>query len=146
MTTHAHEPRTAVLTHARARRQAHDLLEQVGGRVETLSVEVESLTAPVPRELTDVISRVLEVMAQGGTVVIGSLPDELTTTAAAEQLGVSRPTLMRMIRDGEITAHKVGTHHRLRTPDVLAFKRKRLERQRQAFEDLRALEDELDMF
>jgi len=52
--------------------------------------------------------------------------------------------LMKLIRSGEVPAHKVGTHHRLKAADVMAFKRERLARQRQALDDLRALERELD--
>lgn len=144
MTIQTPEARTTLITRARERRQAHDLLERVGGHVETLTIEVETHKAPVPRELAGIIGRVLEAMANGGTVLIGSLPEELTTTAAAHQLGISRPTLIRMIRDGEIPAHKVGTHHRLKAADVLALKRARIKSQRQAFDELRDLENELD--
>ena len=90
-----------------------------------------------------VMARVLSIVARGGTVTIGSMPEELTTSTAAEQLGVSRPTLMKMIERGEIDAHKVGTHTRLRSTDVMEFRRSRQARRRQAFEELRALEDEL---
>jgi excisionase family DNA binding protein len=83
-------------------------------------------------------------VAGGATVSIGALPEELTTTVAAKQLGVSRPTLMRMIQGGEIESRLAGTHHRVRTADVLAVKRARLERQRKAFDELRELEDQLD--
>ena len=75
-----------------------------------------------------------EVTVPKGTLII----------RAAEQLGISRPTLMKLIRDGELPAHKVGTHHRVKTADVLAHRRARLERQRSALDELRALEDELD--
>lgn len=74
---------------------------------------------PLPAELSEIVGQVLRVVAQGGTVTVGAMPEELTTTAAPKQLGVSRPTLMRMIKDGEISSHKVGTHTRLRTSDVL---------------------------
>jgi excisionase family DNA binding protein len=97
----------------------------------------------VPAELSMLLREVLRRVAQGGSVTLQSLPSELTTTVAAAELGVSRPTLMRMIRDGEIPAHKVGTHHRLKLADVQAFGRARLQRQRAAFEELRQLEDEL---
>lgn len=100
----------------------------------------------MPQELAAIIGRVLEVMASGGTVMVGSLPEELTTTVAAEQLGISRPTLMKLIRHDEIPAHKVGIHHRVKSADVLAFKRGRIQRQRQALEKLRVLEEELDAF
>ena len=99
-----------------------------------------------PADLAAIISKVVEVMASGGTITIGSLPKELSTNVAAEQLCVSRPTLMKMIRAGEIPAHKVGSHHRLKAADVLTVKRARLERQRRAFDELRELEDELEQF
>lgn len=99
-------------------------------------------SVPLPPELSAIVGRILRVMAAGGTVTVGAMPRELTTTTAAQQLGVSRPTLMKMIRDGQIEAHKVGTHTRLRTADVLKLQRERRRRRRQAFDELRALEDE----
>lgn len=145
MTGQLVEERQTLFARPQERRQAHELLEQLGGTPRSLTVETPAhRKAPVPRELTAIIGRVLEIMAHGGTVMIGSLPEELTTTAAAEQLGISRPTLMKMIRNQEIASHMVGSHHRLKSADVLAFKRERLQRQRQALEELRELEDELD--
>jgi excisionase family DNA binding protein len=44
----------------------------------------------------------------------------MTTTVAADVIGVSRPTLVKMIDRGDIAAHRVGTHRRLRRDDVLA--------------------------
>lgn len=100
-------------------------------------------TVKVPAELTTLLREVLRTVAQGGSVTLQTLPSELSTTTAANQLGVSRPTLMRMIHDGEIPAHKVGTHNRLMLADVQEFRRARLRRQRAAFEELRELEEEL---
>ena len=137
--------RTVVLAHSLQRRQAHDVLGRLEGHAERLAVaEPAGTTESVPAELARIIALVLDAVAAGGTVTVGSLPEELTTTVAAEQLGISRPTLMRMIRDGEIAAHKVGAHHRLKTADVLALKRARLAKQRAAFDELRRLEDELE--
>lgn len=98
----------------------------------------------VPSELNRLLGSVLRAVAEGGSVTLQTLPNELSTTVAADEIGVSRPTIMRMIKDGEIPAHKVGSHHRLMLADVKDFRRVRLERQRQAFEELRLLEDELE--
>ncbi len=135
--------RDMVLADERQLRQARQV-------VEALPRERESFTAaatsgepiPLPRELSAIVSRILRVLAEGGTVTVGAMPRELTTTTAAKQLGVSRPTLMKMIRAGEIAAHKVGTHTRLRTADVLKFQQERRERRRRAFDELRDLEDQ----
>ena len=138
------EERSVLVTNPAERRQAADVLDALNGHPERLIVEPDR--QPLPAELAVIISRVVEVMANGGTITIGSLPQELSTNVAAEQLGVSRPTLMKMIRAGEIPAHKVGSHHRLNATDVLAAKRARLERQRRAFDELRQVEDELERF
>ena len=88
------------------------------------------------------LSRVLHEVADGHSVTVGSLPPELTTTVAAEQLGVSRTTLMKLIHAGELPSHKVGTHTRVKTADVAALRAKRVRAQRQALEELLALEEE----
>ena len=134
----------SLLVEAKERRQATELFATLAGHPERLAVEGAERPVGLPPELARILATVVEVMARGGTVTIGSLPEELTTTVAAEQLGISRPTLMKMIQNGEIPSHRKGSHHRLQLADVLAFKRARIERQRKAFDELRALEEELD--
>lgn len=111
---------------------------------EDVHLKLTESNQPLPAGLAHIIDQVIEAVAGGRSVTIGMLPEELTTTAAADVLGVSRPTLMKMITSGEVAAHKVGSHHRLRRDDVLVAKKARLIRQRQALEELRRLEDELD--
>ena len=93
-------------------------------------------------ELGRFFVRVLERLAHGPVSVM-TLPDELTTTTAAELLGVSRPTLMKLIAAGEIASTKVGSHSRLATDDVLAFKKVREARRAESFDALRDLDDEI---
>jgi excisionase family DNA binding protein len=91
----------------------------------------------MPRELGILLQRVLEAVASGTPVTVSSIPKELTTSQAAALLGVSRPTVMKMIERGDIPSRKVGSHARLQAVDVLAARRARRERQRVAFERLR---------
>lgn len=136
-----------VVARPREQRQAGELLDELAGHPDKFTVGSDDCrSAAVPSDLAKIISQVLAVMAAGGSVTVGALPDELTTTAAAAELRVSRTTLMKMIRNGDVEAHKVGSHHRLKTADVLALKKVRLQRQRQALEELRDLEGELDAF
>lgn len=131
----------SVLVDEVQRTQASELVTQLDRDSVRLTVECGPDAAVVPEELGRILARILNVMADGGTVTVGSLPAELTTTAAAEQMGISRPTLMKLIRNGGIKAHKVGTHHRLKLRDVLAYKKQRLEDQRRAFDELREIEE-----
>ena len=87
----------------------------------------------LPPRIVELLLRVLDATARGGTLSVTPLPEELTTSTAAKILGISRPTLMKMIHEGRVPAHEVGTHHRLRTQDVFAELRRRRERQSAAF-------------
>lgn len=89
-----------------------------------------------------VLIQALSALAQHGTVTIGELPAELTSTVAADILGVSRPTLMKWAREGVIDSFSVGTHTRFRRDDVLAMVQQRHRERSDALDALRAFDDE----
>ncbi|WP_343957113.1 helix-turn-helix domain-containing protein [Yaniella flava] len=97
-----------------------------------------------PAHLQEVLINTLKALAGSGEVSIGKMPDELTTTVAADAIGVSRPTLMKWAQEGKIDSYKVGSHSRFRHDDVLALKKQRVQAQRDAFTELRTLDAELD--
>lgn len=101
----------------------------------------DGTTATLPPELSAMVTDILRIVARGGSVTVGSMPEDVTTTVAAELLGVSRPTLMKLVAEGAVPARKVGSHTRLKSSDVVEFRRARLERQRAAFDQLLELED-----
>ena len=119
---------------------ARDFVQSLGGQPVQIGIGQD---AELPVEVARVFELVLEAMAEGRPVSIAAMPENLTTTAAAGLLGLSRPTLMKLVREGRIPAHKVGSHHRLRSADVLTLKDElRLERLQADF-DVMDLEDEL---
>lgn len=134
-----------VLTTQRESALAREVLSELKGPAGTLAVEHDGAPrGPLPVEIGRILQDVLDVIARGGTVTIGSVPRELTTSAAAGILGVSRPTLMKMISEGQLAAHKVGTHHRLNADDVFDALRARRARERAAFAELIELEGDED--
>lgn len=136
--------REVLLADERDQQQAKVLVSQLpehGARF-TAAPAVSGTAVPVPNELSQLIAQVLQAVARGHAVTVSSMPEELTTTAAAQLLGVSRPTLMRKVNAGEIPSRKVGSHTRLRTADVLREQQARRQRQVAAFNELRALEDD----
>jgi len=80
--------------------------------------------AKVPAEVLSVFAGVLSVLETGATAVVVNGHRDLTTTQAAEILSMSRTSLRALIDAGDLTAHKRGTHFRLRLTDVLEFRRR----------------------
>lgn len=141
--------KTEVTTTEQETSQARDLAAQLnseslsGSQITLALKSAGGQLIEAPAELTAVLQTVIEAMGRGGTVTIGTVPKELTTTTAAKMLGISRPTLMQLIRRNELPSHLVGSHTRLFTKDVLKYKKSRTDVRRTALDELRALEDEL---
>ncbi|WP_084350682.1 helix-turn-helix domain-containing protein [Millisia brevis] len=147
MSTVENRQNSSIVFDRREQEQARKLLSTIGSDPTSITVgDADHVASPVPSELAELLREVIHSVASGTRLTLASLPEELTTTVAADQLGISRPTLMKMINSGEIPAHKVGSHHRVRTSDVMTFKKQRLQRQIDALTELRELETALDEF
>ena len=93
----------------------------------------------LPNAVGQLLMETLNEVADGHVVSLATDDDELTTQEAADLLNVSRPHLVKLLKDGQIPYHKVGAHHRVRRRDLLAYKT----RQRQdAEEALQTLADQ----
>ncbi|MEU7571274.1 excisionase family DNA-binding protein [Micromonospora sp. NPDC049240] len=90
----------------------------------------------VPTQLVDVLRQISAILARGDGLVINALSRELTTTEAAKLLGMSRPTLIRLLENDAIASHRVGSHRRLFLSDVLAFRGRQMEERRKSYEAL----------
>ena len=64
---------------------------------------------------------VLEALSQGLAITVAPVHTVLTTSQAAQLLGISRPTLVRLLESGEIPFEQPARHRRVRLADVLAY-------------------------
>lgn len=96
----------------------------------------------LPANLQKMLLNTLASIADTGEVSIGRTPENLTSTVAADLLGVSRPTLMKWAREGEIDSFKVRTHTRFKRDEVLRVRTLRAQQRSAAFDDLRAFDAE----
>jgi excisionase family DNA binding protein len=75
----------------------------------------------VPPEVFEILREVVEALAQGLAITIAPHQMVLSTSEAADILGISRPTLVRLLEAGEIPYEQPGRHRRVRLADVLAY-------------------------
>lgn len=98
----------------------------------------------LPSALSEALLFALRGLAQGD-VSMRAIPDELTTSTAASVLGVSRPTLMKLIESHVLPSTKVGSHHRLNAHDVFTLRDQRETERKQAFEKIRQMNLDLEI-
>lgn len=67
------------------------------------------------------LANVVEAMRRGQAITVAPLAQRLTTQQAADLLGISRPTLVKLLEDGRIPYETPGRHRRIRLADLLAF-------------------------
>jgi excisionase family DNA binding protein len=81
-------------------------------------------------------SQVLALLQRGVGVIFIPHDEELTTQAAANLLGVSRPYLVRLIEQEKIPCTFAGSHRRIKLQDLLAYMRIRDRARHQALNRL----------
>lgn len=115
---------------------------------ETLDVFVENSpqTIELPREIATVLQEILTNSVAGNSVGIIPMNAELTTQQAANSLNVSRPHVVKLMDQGLLKGHKVGTHRRLYASDVEAYKQKRDAEAKAATDELTALSEEMGLY
>jgi len=75
----------------------------------------------LPGEVFEVLREVVAALSQGLAITVAPHQTVLSTSEAAELLGVSRPTLVRLLESGGIPFDKPGRHRRVRLADLLAY-------------------------
>jgi excisionase family DNA binding protein len=83
----------------------------------------------LPEAVHQALTKVVAALHAGKAVTIAPRTMTLTTQQAADLLGVSRPTIVRLINDDELPAERIGNRHRLLLDDVLAYREQRRKRQ-----------------
>jgi excisionase family DNA binding protein len=110
---------------ARRSREALSALARDAAATDTQgTMTLEAVELPV--SVVNALVRILDELAEGRDVAVLSEGEggEVTTSQAAELLGMSRPTLINLLEAGEIPFRKVGTHRRMALADVLAYRRR----------------------
>lgn len=143
------EPSSISDSDKRAAQDASRALAQLSGRgsvhVEAEAANGSHQTFVLPATAVRLLTDMLVHLADGRAVSVMPENAELSTRQAADMLNVSRPHLVKLIGEGTLPCHMVGSHRRVLLQDVIAYKAKRYREAGKAMDELAAEAQELGM-
>lgn len=89
-----------------------------------VEIEESKERIKIPLKALKLLAKVLKATSQGKPISIVPVATEMTTQAAAEYLGCSRPHLVKLLEESKIAYTKIGKHRRVRFEDLADYKRK----------------------
>jgi hypothetical protein len=106
-------PETLVKAHEQARK----VMELTGGK--TNATFTTRLGARIkPDALNEVLGALVETLADGSATSISICRTEVSPVEAAQMLGTDRPTIMALIRGGDLNAVSSGKYYSIKVTDL----------------------------
>ena len=100
----------------------------------------------IPAELYELLRDVVGALSQGMAISIAPHNTMLTTQEAADLLNISRPTLVRLLTDGEIPHSLRGRHRRVLLRDILDYSERTRAERRGALDQMAADAEDDDLY
>lgn len=108
--------------------ESYDALANVLNELQTQNPEIEIEAThekiKIPLKTLKLLAKILKATSQGKPMSIVPIATEMTTQAAAEFLGCSRPHLVKLLEEGKIPFTKIGKHRRVKYEDVTNYRKK----------------------
>jgi len=122
------------------------VIEQLKSDYPEIEIEETQERIKIPLSALKFLGDILKAMSQGKPFSLVPIATEVTTQKAAEILGCSRPHLVKLLEEGEIAYTKVGKHRRVKFEDVMRFKQKMKQTQKQHIIDIMRSDEELSLY
>lgn len=122
------------------------MLEQLKSQNPEIEIEETKEKIKIPLRALKLLAKILKATSQGNPISIIPIAAEMTTQAAAEFLGCSRPHLVKLLEDGEIPFTKVGKHRRVKFEDMVDYKKKQREEREALLIEMMKGDEELGLY
>lgn len=121
-------------------------IEQLNSEQPEIEIEETSEKIKIPLSALRLLGDILKAMGQGKLISLVPIASEVTTQAAAELLGCSRPHLVKLLDDGKIAFTKVGKHRRIKIDDIMSYRKQMKAHQKQNITDIMNLDEETGLY
>ena len=128
--------------------QVKRLVTSFSKRTEPVAIQVsdhDMVSLQLPAKLFGVLQTILDLMAKGKAFSLIPANAELTTQEAADMLNVSRPHVVKLLKEGVIPYKEVGTHRRILLEDLVVYSRDMKQKRKEALEELARLGQQYNM-
>ncbi|MBK6265378.1 helix-turn-helix domain-containing protein [Marivirga sp. S37H4] len=134
----------------KAAMESYDALSSMLKEIHTdypeIEIEETSERIKIPLNALKLLAEILKETSQGKLVSIVPVATEITTQAAAELLGCSRPHLVKLLESGEINFTKIGKHRRIKYDDVILYKKKLKDKQKKLLIEIMKSDEESGLY
>lgn len=100
----------------------------------------------LPDSILRLVYEAMVSAASGKRLRLVEEDEEVSPEKAAEFLQVSRPYLVRLLDNGDIPFHFVGTHRRITMSDLIEYKRRRKIKSKEALQRMTELSEEMGLY
>lgn len=117
-------------------------------RSENPEIEIEETEEKIkiPLNVLKLLAKILKATSQGKPISLVPVATEMTTQAAAELLGCSRPHLVKLLEEGNIPFTKVGKHRRLKYEDVMHYRQQMKAKQEALIIEMMQGDEEIGLY
>lgn len=121
-------------------------IEHIASEQPEIEIQETSEKIKVPLSALKLLGDILKGMGEGKLISIVPIAAEMTTQAAAEFLGCSRPHLVKLLEEGKINYTKVGKHRRVKFDDVMKYKGQMKAQQEKNIVEIMNFDEEIGLY
>jgi excisionase family DNA binding protein len=121
-------------------------LEELHSENPEIEIEETAEKIKIPLKALKLLAKILKATSQGQPISLVPIATEMTTQAAAELLGCSRPHFVKLLEEGNIPFTLVGRHRRVKFEDVMNYKKEMKSKQEKLLIDMMKSDEELGLY